>query len=69
MFDAKKVKGYNNLEHKDKKLFSWFCKKFYKVWEYPDDHAPVKIEKAKGYLKVALNDSDWLHVLENGDWY
>lgn len=70
MFDAEKVKGYRKLNDKDKGLFKKFCEKFYKAWEYPEDHAPVKIERMDSkYLKVILNDGDWLQVLNDGSWY
>ncbi|QXE19982.1 hypothetical protein [Clostridium sp. 001] len=69
MFKAESVKGFSKLNDADKKLFRWFCEKFYKVWEHPEDHAPVKIEKSKGYLKVTLSDGDWLHILKDGSWY
>ena len=70
MFDAGKVKGYAKLNDMDKKLFDRFCKRFYEAWEYPEDHAPIKIERMdKKYLKVTLNDGDWLHILRNGEWY
>lgn len=69
MFISEKVKGFSKLNDADKELFKRFCTRFYKAWEYPEDHAPIKVQRADGYLKVVLNDGDWLHVLGNGDWY
>lgn len=69
MFNPEKVKGYSKLNSEGKELFRRFCEKFYKAWEYPEDHEPIKIEKAKEYLKVTLSDGDWLHILKNGSWY
>lgn len=70
MFDSEKVKGYKKLNVKDKGLFKKFCEKFYKAWECPEDHTPVKIERMDSkYLKVILSDGDWLHILKDGSWY
>jgi hypothetical protein len=70
VFNVEKVKGYNKLNDKDKELFKVFCEKFYKAWEYPKDHRPIKIEKMDSeHLKVTLNDGDWLHILKDGSWY
>lgn len=70
MFNADKVRGYSKLNDIDKKLFRWFCGKFYKAWEHPEDHQPIGIEKMNAkYLKVTLSDSSWLHILEDGSWY
>lgn len=69
MFIPEKVKGYSKLDAAGKELFKRFCTRFYNAWEYPEDHAPIKVQRVKMYLKVTLNDGDWLHVLGNGDWY
>jgi hypothetical protein len=69
MFRAERVKGYNKLNVLDKELFAKFCKRFYEVWEYPETHTPIRVERKENYLKVTLNDGDWLHVTANGDWY
>ncbi|RMD04935.1 hypothetical protein D9O40_00880 [Clostridium autoethanogenum] len=69
MFNLEEVKGYSKLDAKDKELFGRFYQKFYKAWEYPEDHKPISISRAKGYLKVTLNDGDWLHILKDGSWY
>ncbi len=70
MFNAEKVKGYNKLNDSGKELFKVFCEKFYKAWEYPEDHKPIKIEKMDSkHLKVSLNDGDWLHISKDGSWY
>ena len=62
------VKGHNKLSDSDKRLFTEFLQHFYKAWEYPEDHLPIKVEAAKGYLKVTFNDM-WLHVLNASTWY
>ena len=69
VFNPEEVKGYNNLDDKEKEVFKRFCARFYKAWEYPEDHAPLKIQRARKYLRVTLNDGDWLHILKNGEWY
>ncbi|MEY7998645.1 hypothetical protein AB8U03_00265 [Clostridium sp. Mt-5] len=70
MFIPESVKGFNKLDAADKELFKRFCTRFYKAWEYPEDHAPIKISRMdEKYLKVTLNDGDWLHIMKNGDWY
>lgn len=70
MFKAESVKGFSKLNDADKKLFRWFCEKFYKAWEYSEDHAPTSIKRMDSkYLKVVLSDGDWLHILKDGSWY
>lgn len=69
MFNATEVKGYDKLDDVEKQVFDRFCRNFYDMWEQPEKHAPVKVQRVKMYLKVTLNDGDWLHVLGNGDWY
>lgn len=70
MFDAEKVKGYSKLGTSDKELFKKFCARFYKAWEYPEDHEPIKVERMDAkYLKVTLNDSTWLHINKFGIWF
>lgn len=69
LFNSNEVKGYKNLGKGDKEAFRIFCDKFYKAWEYPEDHKPISISRAKGYLRVTLNDGDWLHILKDGSWY
>ncbi|QXE19507.1 hypothetical protein [Clostridium sp. 001] len=70
MFNLEEVKGYSKLDAKDKELFGRFYQKFYKAWEYPEDHAPTSIKRMDSkYLKVVLSDGDWLHILKDGSWY
>lgn len=69
MFDVTKIKGYSKLTDVEKQVFCSFCKNFYSMWEEPEKHTPIKVQRADGYLKITLNDGDWLHVLGNGDWY
>lgn len=69
MFKTEDVKGFSKLDKESKELFKRFCTRFYKVWEHPEDHEPVAISKANEYLKVTLNDGDWLHILKDGSWY
>ncbi|WP_156876084.1 hypothetical protein [Clostridium kluyveri] len=69
MFDATEVKGFSKLNDADKELFKRFCKRFYDAWEYPKEHAPVKIQRVKDYLKVTLKDGMWLHITKNCEWY
>ena len=70
MFNAEEVKGFNKLSDADKELFKKFCERFYRAWEYPEEHAPVKIEKMDSrYLKVTLKDGMWLHITKNCEWY
>jgi hypothetical protein len=69
MFIPEKAKGYSKLTDTEKQVFDSFCRNFYSMWEQPEKHAPVKVQRADGHLKVTLNDGDWLHLLGNGDWY
>lgn len=45
MFIPEKVKRFNKLNAADKDLFKRVCTRFYKAWEYPEDHVPVKISR------------------------
>ncbi|CAB1242411.1 conserved hypothetical protein [Clostridiaceae bacterium BL-3] len=69
MFDVTKIKGYSKLADYEKDVFHSFCRNFYSMWEEPEKHAPIKVKREESYLRVTLNDGDWLHVLGNGDWY
>jgi hypothetical protein len=70
MFIPENIKGFDRLDAASKELFKRFCTRFYEAWEYPEDHAPTSVKRLDSkYLKVTLNDGDWLHVLGNGDWY
>lgn len=67
------VAGYNKLNENHRKLFREFLKKFYKAWEYPENHLPVKVafkkDKVDGaYLKVDFND-EWYHIKGPTNWY
>jgi hypothetical protein len=64
------VEGYNSLDINNKKIFEAFLKRYYKYWEYPENHMPIKVvymSKEK-YLKVLFNDT-WLHVVDAYTWY
>lgn len=43
--------------------------------EYKEDFTPVKVEWVKekpdlySYLKVTLQNGDWLHYTQKGEWY
>lgn len=69
MFNTSQISGYVNLDIKDKKLFNYFLQRFYKAWEYPEDHEPIAVKVQKGFLRVDLSDGSWLHVKSNGEWY
>lgn len=67
------VAGYNKLSEENKKLFITFLKNFYKAWEYPEQHIPVKVcfkkDKANGaYLRVDF-EKEWFHVKGPNTWY
>lgn len=67
------VVGYNKLSEECKKLFRVFLENFYKVWEYPEDHVPVRVafkkDRANGsYLRVDFN-GEWYHVKGPTTWY
>lgn len=67
------VKGYSKLTEENKKLFTAFLENFYKVWEYPEDHIPVKVvlkkDKDNGtYLRTDFN-GEWYHVKNATTWY
>ena len=63
-----KVKGYSKLSEKNMKIFAAFLENFYKVWEFPEDHQPVKVTFVKTYLRVDFN-GEWLHVTGPNTWY
>lgn len=69
MFGTKNIKGYNQITGNAKKVFDYFLAKFYKAWEFPEDHTPISVKVQKGFLRVDLNDGSWLHVKPNGEWY
>lgn len=69
MFNASQISGYGKLDIKDKKLFDYFLRKFYRAWKYPEDHEPISVKVQKGFLRVDLRDGSWLHVKPNGEWY
>lgn len=66
------VAGYNKLSEDTKKLFVAFLRNFYKVWEYPEEHVPVKVvfkkDKDGAYLRVDFN-GEWYHVKGPTTWY
>lgn len=65
------VKGYETLSDKQKNLFNGFLKNYYKAWEYPEDHLPVKVKfiDKENYLKVEFCNKEWLHVTNTNIWY
>lgn len=67
------VKGYSKLPEECKKLFEAFLRNFYKVWEYPEEHTPIKVVLKKyrvngSYLRVEFKN-EWLHVTGPNTWY
>ena len=64
------VKGYNKLSEVNKQLFTSFLTNFYKVWEYPEDHQPIKVEfiGKENFLKATFA-KEWFHVTNANNWY
>ena len=67
------VKGYDELIDSHKELFAAFLNNYYKGWEYPEDHMPLKVtfksdNDAGNYLRVDFKDC-WLHVKNQNTWY
>jgi len=68
------VRGYEKLGASTKKIFELFLKNFYKAWEAPEEHIPVRVALKKdaangSYLKVDFKDGTWLHVKGPNTWY
>lgn len=69
--EPEEVKGYNKLNAEHKKLFEKFLKNYYEVWEFPEEHLPIKVRYVTGresYLRVDFK-SGWLHVLSQTCWF
>lgn len=71
---SSEVKGYEDLDDLYKQRFEQFLKNFYKSWEFPEQHIPVKVafkkDKSNGsYLRVDFKDGTWLHVTGSRQWY
>lgn len=62
------VKGYKNLTKENQGLFEAFLSKYYKGYEYPEDHQPIGVKTENGYLKVTF-ENYWLHVKDQNTWY
>jgi len=62
------VKGYKNLSLENRKLIEDFLEKYYRVYEYPEEHQPVSVKKGEGYLRVNFKNY-WLHVIDKNTWY
>lgn len=70
---AEDVKGFSALSSENKALFKEFLNNFYKSWEHPEKHVPLKVklirDKANGqYLRVDFTTM-WLHVINSTTWY
>lgn len=72
-YDTSKIKGLEKLSVNGK-MFIGFLKNFYKSWEHPEEHTPVKVvfkkDKVNGaYLRVDCADGKWYHVKSATKWY
>lgn len=64
---AEEVKGFNKLSDDCKEIFKSFLNNWYKRWEHPERHQPMKVslKRDRGvgiYLRVDMSDGDWYHV-------
>lgn len=68
------VRGFEKLSNSSRQIFESFLKSFYKAWEYPEEHIPIRVaikkDAANGvYLRVDFKDGTWLHVKGPNTWY
>lgn len=66
------VIGYQKLNDSHKKMFEKFLNNFFAVWEFPENHLPVKIKYIAGktpYLRVDFEKGGWLHILSPHTWF
>ncbi|AFM40400.1 hypothetical protein Desaci_1377 [Desulfosporosinus acidiphilus SJ4] len=70
----KKVEGFEKLTTEQQELFTAFLDRFYRGWEFPEEHCPVNVaatwdEGSGNYLRVDFKDGMWLHVKDPRTWY
>ena len=66
-----KIKGFNKLPDRAKKLFITIYKKHNGAQgiDYKIKWIPKKVIEHKDHLEVHFNNKDWLHWVPNGEWY
>lgn len=68
--DFSKVKGYNKLSDKSKRLFEEIYKRHNSVVGnyYKEDYQPIRVKEYKNFIEVHFKNGDWLHYYNNGTW-
>lgn len=69
--DFSKVKGYNNLSDKDKKIFrdTYEIHNSIHGLDYKEEWIPEFVEPYGETLKVVFRNGKWLHYTKNNEWY